>query len=111
MRLTFGDHVDERDDFDSSSVASRVADLHAAFADREVAGILTVIGGFNSNELLPHLDWGLIAANPKIFCGYSDITATHDFILERMVREQAELSGALDQREHSSGASRTPLTL
>jgi muramoyltetrapeptide carboxypeptidase LdcA involved in peptidoglycan recycling len=75
LRLTFGDHVDERDDFDSSSVASRVADWHAAFADPGVAGILSVIGGANSNELLPYLDWDLIAANPKILCGYSDITA------------------------------------
>jgi muramoyltetrapeptide carboxypeptidase LdcA involved in peptidoglycan recycling len=83
LRLTFGDHVDERDDFDSSSVASRVADLHAAFADPEVAGILSVIGGDNSNEPLPHLDWDLIAANPKIFCGYSDITAVQNAILAR----------------------------
>src|SRR5215469_14328402 len=83
LRLTFGDHVDERDDFESSSVASRVSDLHAAFADPEVAGILTVIGGFNSNELLPYLDWDLIAANPKIFCGYSDITAVQNAILAR----------------------------
>jgi muramoyltetrapeptide carboxypeptidase len=81
LRLTFGDHVDERDDFDSSSVASRVSDLHAAFTDPEVAGILTVIGGFNSNELLPYLDWDLIAANPKIFCGFSDITAVQNAIL------------------------------
>jgi muramoyltetrapeptide carboxypeptidase LdcA involved in peptidoglycan recycling len=57
--------------------------LHAAFADPEVAGILTVIGGFNSNELLPYLDWSLIAANPKIFCGYSDITAVQNAILAR----------------------------
>lgn len=83
LRLTFGDRVDECDDFDSSSVVSRVADLHAAFADPEVAGILTVIGGFNSNELLPHLDWDLIAAHPKVFCGYSDITAVQNVILAR----------------------------
>jgi len=83
LRLTFGDHVDERDDFDSSPVASRVDDLHAAFADPEVAGILTVIGGFNSNELLAYLDWDLIAANPKIFCGFSDITALQNAILAR----------------------------
>lgn len=83
LRLTFGDHVDERDDFDSSSVASRVADLHAAFADPEVGGILTVIGGFNSNELLPHLDWNHIAAHPKVFCGFSDITAVQNAILAR----------------------------
>jgi muramoyltetrapeptide carboxypeptidase len=83
LRLAFGDHVDERDDFDSSPVASRVADLHAAFADPDVAGIITVIGGFNSNQLLPHLDWDLIAANPKILCGYSDITALQNAILAR----------------------------
>jgi muramoyltetrapeptide carboxypeptidase len=83
LRLTFADHVDERDDFQSSSIDSRVSDLHAAFADPEVAGIISVIGGFNSNELLPHLDWDLIAANPKIFCGYSDITALQNAILAR----------------------------
>lgn len=83
LALTFAEHVDERDDFDSAPVASRVRDLHAAFADPEVAGILTVIGRFNSNELLPHLDWDLIAANPKIFCGYSDITAVQNAILAR----------------------------
>lgn len=46
LGLTFGDHVDERDDFDSAPIGSRVADLHAAFADAGVHGILTVIGGF-----------------------------------------------------------------
>lgn len=83
LTLTFGEHVDDRDAFDSSSIASRVADLHAAFADPDVSAILTVIGGFNSNELLPHLDWDLIGANPKILCGYSDITALQHAILTR----------------------------
>ena len=84
LRLSFGDHVDDDDDFRSSTVAARVADLHAAFADPSVAAILTVIGGFNSNELLPFLDWDLIAANPKVFCGYSDITALQNAILARI---------------------------
>lgn len=83
LTLTFGEHVDEDDQFRSSSIERRVADLHAAFADPGVAGILTVIGGFNSNELLPHLDFDLIAANPKVFCGYSDITALQNAILAR----------------------------
>lgn len=81
LDVTFGEHVDEQDAFDSSSVASRVADLHDAFADPQVAGILTVIGGFNSNQLLPHLDWELIAANPKVVCGFSDITALQHALL------------------------------
>jgi muramoyltetrapeptide carboxypeptidase LdcA involved in peptidoglycan recycling len=83
LRLSYGRHVDERDDFDSTSIAARVADLHEAFADPAVAGILTVIGGYNSNELLPHLDWELIAANPKVLCGFSDITALQAAILAR----------------------------
>lgn len=81
LRLSYGEHVDERDAFDSAPVRSRVADLHAAFADPAVAAIMTVIGGYNSNELLPHLDWELIRANPKIFCGYSDITALQGAML------------------------------
>ncbi|SOD70444.1 muramoyltetrapeptide carboxypeptidase LdcA involved in peptidoglycan recycling [Jatrophihabitans sp. GAS493] len=83
LRLSYGAHVDERDAFDSSAIDSRVRDLHAAFADPEVNAILTVIGGFNCNELLPYLDWDLIGANPKIFCGYSDITALNNAILAR----------------------------
>ena len=83
LTLSFGDYVDEDDEFRSSSIESRVADLHAAFADPNVAGILTVIGGFNSNELLPYVDWDLISANPKIFCGYSDITALSNAICAR----------------------------
>jgi len=83
LALTFGEHVDEDDQFRSASIEHRVADLHAAFADPGVAGIITVIGGFNSNELLPYLDYDLIAANPKVFCGYSDITALQNAILAR----------------------------
>ncbi len=83
LRVSFGAHVGERDAFDSSPIASRVADLHDVFADPGVAAILTVIGGYNANELLPHLDWNLIAANPKILCGYSDITVLQNAILAR----------------------------
>jgi muramoyltetrapeptide carboxypeptidase len=83
LSLTYGRHIDERDAFESSPIASRVADLHEAFADPSVAAILTVIGGFSSNELLPHLDWDLIRANPKILCGYSDITVLQNAILAR----------------------------
>ena len=80
LRLSFGEHAEEMDDFHSSSIKSRVADLHAAFADPEVKMIMPVIGGFNSNQLLRYLDWDLIRNNPKVLCGYSDITALNDAI-------------------------------
>ena len=75
FKVTFSEHINEEDVIGSSSIMSRVKDLHAAFADDNVKGILTAIGGFNSNELLPYLDFELIKRHPKVFCGYSDITA------------------------------------
>ncbi|HEL1612786.1 TPA: LD-carboxypeptidase [Streptococcus suis] len=75
FKLSFSEHYFENDMFDSAPIASRVADLEAAFGDESVDAILTTIGGFNSNELLPYLDFDLIAQNSKIFCGYSDTTA------------------------------------
>ena len=55
----------------------RVADLHAAFADAEIDGIVCTRGGWGSAELLPLLDVDLIRANPKAFVGYSDHTSLH----------------------------------
>ena len=75
LELTFGAHVEICDEFVSSPIEHRVSDLHDAFADETVDAVLTVIGGYNANQLLPFIDWDLIAANPKVFCGYSDITA------------------------------------
>lgn len=55
----------------------RVDDLHAAFADPSVDGIVSTIGGDDSIRLLPLLDLDVIAANPKVFLGFSDTTITH----------------------------------
>lgn len=75
-KVTFSKNAWELDDFsNSSSVKSRVEDLHEAFSDKNVKAILTCIGGFNVNQILSHLDYDLIKANPKPLCGYSDITA------------------------------------
>ncbi len=83
LRVTFGRHVDADDGSGSGAVAGRVADLHEAFEDPDVAMVLTVLGGFSSNELLPHLDWDLFRRHPTTFCGYSDITALNAAMLAR----------------------------
>ena len=76
--------VDENWDYmGSSSIEKRVADIHTAFADNSVKGIMTIIGGANSNQLLKYLDYDLIHRNPKIFCGFSDITALENAILAK----------------------------
>lgn len=57
-------------------------DLMAAFADPEVKVIMSAIGGYNSNQLLTNIDWRTISENPKVFCGFSDITALGNAIFK-----------------------------
>lgn len=80
FEVSFGEHILENDVLGSTTIESRVEDIHQAFLDENVKGILTTIGGFNCNELLPYLDYDLIKNHPKIFCGYSDITALSNAI-------------------------------
>lgn len=75
FRVSFSKHYHVCDLFGSASINERVSDLHDAFLDDDVDMILATIGGYNSNELLPYLDYELIAKHPKIICGYSDTTA------------------------------------
>lgn len=78
LKLSFGKNVNEMDDFKSSSIKSRIEDLHEAFSDKNIKGVFCVIGGFNSNQLLGYIDWEIIKKNPKIFCGYSDTTVLNN---------------------------------
>lgn len=81
LKVTFGKHVMESDpDYMCASIESRVEDLNEAFRDKNVKAILTVIGGFNSNQILDYIDYDAIKENPKIFCGFSDISALSNAI-------------------------------
>lgn len=77
LKVSFGKNTtdDNFDMFGSSAVQKRVADIMDAFQDKNVKAIFTIIGGFNSNQVLSFLDYEVIKQNPKIVCGYSDITA------------------------------------
>ncbi len=55
----------------------RAADLMRAFADPNIRGIFSCIGGDDSIRMLPHLNFDVIRSNPKVFMGYSDTTITH----------------------------------
>lgn len=83
LTVTYGEHVTEIDEFKSSSIESRIADLHAAFEDPDVKMVLASDGGWIANQLLRYIDWDIIKNNPKIFCGYSDITALNNSIFAK----------------------------
>ncbi|MFT5875340.1 MAG: muramoyltetrapeptide carboxypeptidase [Clostridium sp.] len=73
--ISFSKNSREIDEVNSSSIQSRVEDLHDAFLDKNVKAIIACNGGSNVNQILEYIDYSLIENNPKILCGFSDITA------------------------------------
>jgi muramoyltetrapeptide carboxypeptidase len=67
----------------AGEAARRAAHLQEVFADPGIAGIVCSRGGYGSAQILPLLDAEAIAASPKVFLGYSDITAVHTFLQQR----------------------------
>lgn len=62
---------------------ARAGDLQDAFADPRLAGVVCLRGGYGSQRLLDRLDFEAIAANPKAFVGFSDVTALHVALSQR----------------------------
>jgi muramoyltetrapeptide carboxypeptidase len=63
--------------------AARAAELEGAFADPDTAAVFCLKGGYGAPRILDHIDYGVIAAHPKAFIGYSDITALHVAFFQR----------------------------
>jgi muramoyltetrapeptide carboxypeptidase len=82
-QVKLGEHVFARDDYVAGDERDRAADLMAMFTDPEVDVVQSLRGGYGSAQTIPHLDFAAIAANPKPFVGYSDITALHVAIRQR----------------------------
>ena len=68
-------------DFLAGDDATRLADLHAAFADADIAAVFCLRGGWGSARLLDRIDTALLRANPKPLIGFSDITALHAILV------------------------------
>lgn len=77
FRVKIEQNALKRNGWVSGSIEERATDIHSAFSDPEVKGIVCSIGGDHSNQLLKYLDFNLIRNNPKIFVGYSDISVLH----------------------------------
>jgi muramoyltetrapeptide carboxypeptidase LdcA involved in peptidoglycan recycling len=63
------------DFYRSGSIQERAEELNELIRNPQVKCIMSTIGGMNSNSLLPYIDYGAFAKNPKIIVGYSDVTA------------------------------------
>src|SRR3989344_2496187 len=61
----------------SDTPENRAKDINEAFKDKTIKAIISTIGGNSAHQTLEYIDFNLIKKNPKIFCGYSDITSLH----------------------------------
>lgn len=77
LSVIIGRSVYETCGYLAGTDAIRLHDIHESFANPEVKAVFCARGGYGSGRLLPHIQYELIQANPKIFWGYSDITALH----------------------------------
>ncbi len=75
FKVKLGRQARGREDYFSGTDRQRLRDLVKAFSDPAVKAILCTRGGYGSGRLLPHLPYSSIAKNPKIFLGFSDLTA------------------------------------
>lgn len=67
----------------SGTDEAKIAELHRLFADKNVNAIICMRGGYGAIRLIKQLDYELIKENPKIFCGYSDISALSTMMLKK----------------------------
>lgn len=61
----------------------RAKELQEMFTDPEVDAVMCLKGGYGSAQILPLLDYARIAKHPKLFVGYSDITALHTALVQK----------------------------
>ena len=72
----------KREGYRSGSPQERAAEFMDLIRNRDVKCMISTIGGSNSSSLIPYLDFDEIRVNPKIICGYSDVTSLHMAILK-----------------------------
>jgi len=74
-RVEIGKNVGTHEGYLAGSDLQRLSDLHEMFQNKNIKAIFAIRGGYGSGRLLDKIDYKLIRNNPKIFVGYSDITA------------------------------------
>lgn len=77
FKVKMGNSPYERYGYLSGSDEIRANDINEMFSDDEVDGIVCLRGGYGTPRILDLIDYDIVKDNPKVFVGYSDITALH----------------------------------
>ncbi|NLW35367.1 S66 peptidase family protein [Syntrophorhabdus aromaticivorans] len=82
-RVVTSPHINDRHLLFAGTEKVRAEDINNAFQDSSIQAIICAQGGCGTSQVLPYLDFPLIAKHPKIFVGYSDITALQTAMLKK----------------------------
>ncbi|HLF15418.1 MAG TPA: LD-carboxypeptidase [Bacteroidota bacterium] len=74
-RVQPGRNLYKKDGYLAGTDRERASDLNRLFSDRRVRAIVALRGGYGSMRILPMIDYAAVRKDPKIFVGYSDLTA------------------------------------
>jgi len=79
FNVKLGDLTDKRatEGYRSGTGMARAEEFMSLYKDPKVTCLIATLGGMNSNSMIPYLDFDYIKNNPKIVCGYSDVTSLH----------------------------------
>ena len=83
FKVKLGESAQQKYGYLSGTDEVRARDINNMFADDEVDAIICIRGGYGAMRILDKLDYEMIAKHPKIFAGFSDITALHIALLNR----------------------------
>lgn len=83
FKVVLSDNIFDQNRYLAGSDEKRVEELHKFFANPEIKMILCARGGYGAIRLLDKIDWEIIKNNPKIFAGYSDVSALQAMILKK----------------------------
>ena len=82
-KVKFGKYVRENSLGYGLAAKQKAEDINNMFKDQEVKAIICVKGGADSNSTFDYMDYKVIKSNPKIICGFSDITSITNCIYSK----------------------------
>ena len=82
-----GEYIYQKESVFSGSAEERAESLMRFYRDDEIKAIFDISGGDIANEILPYLDFDVIAESEKLFWGYSDLTTIINAIYAKTGKE------------------------
>lgn len=82
FNVVLGQNILKKDRYMAGSDKQRLQDIEWAFSNKNIDAIICARGGYGALRLIKNIDYNIIRNNPKIFCGYSDVTILSLMILK-----------------------------